>query len=97
MVTGLLGGMNDQRHPTQQPARRQAKDQRPQDSNPRPHRKKRVSIRTGQMSQLLWEVALSPGEVTEAFCLYFVHPKPSFAASFTSKGKEEEEKQNKPN
>lgn len=30
---------NDQRHSTQQPAKREAKNQRPSDSNPRPHRK----------------------------------------------------------
>lgn len=71
MVIGLLGRMNDQSHSTQQPARTGAKDQRPLDSNPRPHRKKGVSIRTGPVSQLLWEAARYPFELTEALCLHF--------------------------
>lgn len=44
------------------------------------------------MSQLLWEVAYSPRVLTEALCLYSIHPKPSFAANFTSKGKKKKKK-----
>lgn len=62
-------------------------------------RNKEVSIRSGQMSQVLWEAAPSQCELTQALCLYFVHLKPSFAASFTSnenkKREKEGEKKNK--
>lgn len=71
MVTDFLGKMDDQSHSSQQPARSKSKDQSPLDSNPRPHRKKRASIETSQVSQLLWEVVWSPCELTEALCLYF--------------------------
>lgn len=96
MAIDLLGRMSDQSHSTQQPTRREAKDQRPPDSNPRPHRKKGVSIRTGQVSQLLWEVVWSPSELPENLCLYFMPIwNLLFAANFTPP-KKEEEKQNNP-
>ena len=89
--------MNDQGHPTQHPAKSEAKVQSLPHSDPRPHIKKRVLLEQDKMSQLLWEVASSPCELTQALGLYSIHPKPSFAANFTSKGKKkEEEKQNKP-
>lgn len=60
-------------------------------------RNKEVSIRSSQMSQVLWEAAQSRCELTQVLCLYFVHLKPSFAASFTSNENKKGKKRGKRN
>lgn len=82
---GNRPSLEEERSGSLHPTRREAEDQRPLDSNPRPHRKKGVSIKTGQMPLLLEEAAWSPRELTGVLCLYFLHLKASFAAHFTSK------------
>lgn len=85
--------MNDQGHPTQQPAKSEIS------SKPSTFRsqatERKSSIEQDKCHSYCGGCPVSC-ELTEALCLYSIHPKSLFVANLPQKGKEEEEKTTSP-